>query len=87
MTSLQNGREIKTCELLNGHRARQDNQDGYDPSNIALLLIDTRSTPDGVFVKDLDLIDAFATYSDPMLKKSLSYLQQLRQGPRGYCFG
>ncbi|OAL01546.1 hypothetical protein IQ06DRAFT_220781 [Phaeosphaeriaceae sp. SRC1lsM3a] len=43
--------------------------------------------PDGVFVKDLDLIDAFAKYSDPMLKENLSYLQQLRQGSRGYYFG
>lgn len=69
------------------HRARQDNPDGYDPSDITLLLIDTRSMPDGVFVKDLDLIDAFAKYSDPMLKENLSYLQQLRQGSRGYYFG
>jgi hypothetical protein len=43
--------------------------------------------PDGVFVKDLELIDAFANYSDPMLKENLSYLQQLRQGSRGYYFG
>jgi len=69
------------------HRVRHGNPDGYNLSDITLLIIDTRSIPNGVFVKDLELIAAFAEYADPMIKKNLPFLQQLRQGPRGYYFG
>lgn len=67
------------------HRARQGNPDKYDLSDITLLIIDTRSIPKGIFVKDLELIAAFAKYSDPYCEKNLLYLQQLRQGR--YYFG
>jgi hypothetical protein len=38
-------------------------------TDITLLIIDTRSIPNGVFVKDLELIAAFAEYADPTIKK------------------
>ncbi|KAF3032321.1 hypothetical protein E8E12_002369 [Didymella heteroderae] len=69
------------------HRARQGNQDGYQFSQITLLILDTRSLPDGVFVKDLELIDAFAHHSDPAIRENLAYLRELRQSSRGYYFG
>jgi hypothetical protein len=69
------------------HRARQGNPDGYQLSQITLLILDTRSLPDGVFVKDLELIDAFAHHSDPAVRENLVYLRELRQGSKGYYFG
>jgi hypothetical protein len=51
------------------HRVRHGNLDGYNLSDITLLIIDTRSIPNGVFVKDLELIAAFAEYADPTIKK------------------
>ncbi|KAF2993356.1 hypothetical protein E8E13_001338 [Curvularia kusanoi] len=69
------------------HRARQDNPDRYDLSDVTLLIIDTRGMPKGVFVKDLELIAAFAKCSNPYCEKNLPFLQQLRQGSRGYYFG
>jgi hypothetical protein len=41
----------------------------------------------GIFVKDLDLIDAFANYSDRNLKKNLAFLRKLRHGSSGHYFG
>lgn len=69
------------------HRARQGNPDGYQLSQITLLILDTRSLPDRVFVKDLELIDAFAHHSDPAVRENLAYLRKLRQGSKGYYFG
>lgn len=69
------------------HRSRQGNQDGYQFSQITLLILDTRRLPDGVFVKDLELIDAFAHHSDPAIRDNLAYLWELRQSSRGYYFG
>lgn len=69
------------------HRARRRNPDGYEPSQIALLIIDTRNMPKAAFVKDLEIIDAFSGYSDPYVQRNLTYLQQLRLGPMEYYFG
>ncbi|PZD22113.1 hypothetical protein A1F96_11451, partial [Pyrenophora tritici-repentis] len=66
---------------------RHRNPDGYDPSQIALLIIDTRNMPKAAFVKDLEIIDAFSGYSDPYVQPNLAYLQQLRLRPIGYYFG
>ncbi|KAF1969656.1 hypothetical protein BU23DRAFT_512819 [Bimuria novae-zelandiae CBS 107.79] len=69
------------------HRARRSNPDRYEPSQITLLIIDTQSIPKGAFVKDLEIIDAFSSYSDPSVTRNLDYLQQLRLGSKGYYFG
>ena len=69
------------------HRARNGNPDGYEPEQITLVIIDTGDLPNGVFVKDLELINAFSDYLDRTVKKNLRYLQQLREGPRGYYYG
>jgi hypothetical protein len=69
------------------HRARRNNPDEYELSQITLLVIDTRNVPNGAFVKDLEIMDAFSSYSDPLLKKNLAYLREMRLGSQGYYFG
>jgi hypothetical protein len=69
------------------HLARRNNPGEYKPSQITLLILDTRSIPDGVFVKDLDLLNVFSGYSDLNLERNLAYLETMRLGSMGYYFG
>ena len=55
---------------------------GPDLSTISLLLLDTRGLPKGTFVKDLEIMETFNAYSDP-LKDFLRF----RKDNRGYYFG
>jgi hypothetical protein len=45
---------------------------------VGVLASDTRNVPDGAFVKDLEIMKAFSSYSDPGLKENLVYLQEMR---------
>ena len=69
------------------HRARQDNPENCQPSQICLLVLDTRGFCRGTFVKDLEIIDVFSPYADKCQEKNLEYLRTMRRGTRGYYFG
>jgi hypothetical protein len=69
------------------HLARRNNPGEFKPSQITLLIVDTRSIPDGAFVKDLDRLNVFSAYADLNLERNLAYLETMRLGSMGYYFG
>jgi hypothetical protein len=48
-------------------------RDGSDFKDINIMVIDTAEYPEGTFIRDMDLINAYSTYS-----KDLEYFRQLR---------
>lgn len=66
------------------HHASHDKS---DLSHIFLLIIDTRRFPKGTFVKDLEIMEVFARYSDASERNNLENLLNFRKNDMGYYFG
>jgi hypothetical protein len=66
------------------HRALDDKP---DLSQVFLLIVDTHGFPKGTFIKDIEIMEVFAQYSDISHKKSLKNLLELRKGDAGFYFG
>ncbi|KUL92210.1 hypothetical protein ZTR_02588 [Talaromyces verruculosus] len=59
-------------------------RDGSNLKDIQLYVIDTNRFPQGTFLRDLDLIDAFSQFDDHPKVKSLNNLRSMRNKPDGY---
>ena len=56
-------------------------------SEISLLILDTRRFPIGTFIKDMEIMEVFAQYTDFNQTKDLDDFFQFRKSDRGYYFG
>ena len=68
------------------HRHKKD----YDKpalSQISLLILDTRRFPKGTFVKDMEIMEVFAPFTDFTQEENLDDFLQLRKSDKGYYFG
>jgi hypothetical protein len=66
------------------HRASDDST---DLSQIFLLILDTRGFPKGTFIKDMEIMEVFAQYSEINQQKNLNNFLQFRKSNKGYYFG
>lgn len=58
----------------------QTDCDEVDLSQVLLFVLDTRDFPSGTFVKDVEIINVFASYSNGSKLKNLKTLLKLREG-------
>ncbi|KAL9591201.1 MAG: hypothetical protein Q9179_007961 [Wetmoreana sp. 5 TL-2023] len=71
------------------HGLRRHHKDPNKPalSQISLLILDTRGFPRGTFIKDMEIMEVFAPYTDPNQSNDLENFFQFRKSDRGYYFG
>ena len=73
--------------LQHGLRRYNTDDDKPELSQISLLILDTRGFPIGTFVKDMEIMEVFAPYTDFNQTKNLDDFLQFRKSDRGYYFG
>ena len=56
-------------------------------SQTSLLVLDTRGFPTGTFIKDIEIMEVFAPYTDFNQEKNLYDFLQFRKSDKGYYFG
>lgn len=73
--------------LQYGLRRHNTDHDKSELSQISLLMLDTRGFPIGTFIKDVEIMEVFAQYTDFNQTKNLDDFFQFRKSDRGYYFG
>jgi hypothetical protein len=58
-----------------------------DLSKISILILDTRDFPKWTFIKDMEIMDVFAMFSNHTERNNLEKMLKLRNRDRGHYFG